>query len=107
MPVSTSGRIHEWATGGALWRCAIAWFKPAVAASSPACARPGASTSATTSGALENWVRLQNEGWDNFHMVADWHMLTTGFEDTSRLQSDTVRHGASTGWRPDSIRRRA
>jgi len=40
-------------------------------------------------GALENWVRLQNEGWQNFHMVADWHMLTTGFEDTSRLQSDT------------------
>jgi tryptophanyl-tRNA synthetase len=39
-------------------------------------------------GALENWVRLQNEGWDNFHMVADWHMLTTGFEDTSRLQAD-------------------
>ncbi|TMQ49445.1 MAG: hypothetical protein E6K73_09970, partial [Candidatus Eisenbacteria bacterium] len=27
-------------------------------------------------GALENWVRLQNEGWQNFHMVADWHMLT-------------------------------
>src|SRR5204863_3354635 len=40
-------------------------------------------------GALENWIRLQNEGWDNFHMVADWHMLTTGYEDTSRLQSDT------------------
>jgi tryptophanyl-tRNA synthetase len=40
-------------------------------------------------GALENWVRLQNEGWRNFHMVADWHMLTTGYEDTSRLQQDT------------------
>jgi tryptophanyl-tRNA synthetase len=39
-------------------------------------------------GALENWVRLQNEGWTNFHMVADWHMLTTGHEDTSRLQDD-------------------
>ena len=39
-------------------------------------------------GALENWVRLQNEGWTNFHMVADWHMLTTGHEDTARLQSD-------------------
>ena len=23
-------------------------------------------------GALENWVRLQNDGWVNFHMVADW-----------------------------------
>jgi tryptophanyl-tRNA synthetase len=39
-------------------------------------------------GALENWVRLQNEGWRNYHMVADWHMLTTGYEDTSRLQDD-------------------
>ena len=39
-------------------------------------------------GALENWVRLQNEGWQNFHMVADWHMLTTGYEDTSHIQSD-------------------
>jgi tryptophanyl-tRNA synthetase len=39
-------------------------------------------------GALENWVRLQDAGWQNYHMVADWHMLTTGFEDTSRLQSD-------------------
>jgi tryptophanyl-tRNA synthetase len=40
-------------------------------------------------GALENWVRLQNAGWENFHMVADWHMLTTGHEDTSRLKEDT------------------
>src|SRR5438093_9397115 len=40
-------------------------------------------------GALENWVRLQNAGWENFHMVADWHMLTTGHEDTSRLREDT------------------
>ncbi len=40
-------------------------------------------------GALENWIRLQNEGWENFCMVADWHMLTTGYEDTSNLQSDT------------------
>jgi len=40
-------------------------------------------------GALENWVRLQNEGWNNFHMVADWHMLTTGYEDTSGLPGHT------------------
>jgi tryptophanyl-tRNA synthetase len=39
-------------------------------------------------GALENWVTLQDQGWENFHMVADWHMLTTGHEDTSQLQSD-------------------
>jgi tryptophanyl-tRNA synthetase len=40
-------------------------------------------------GALENWVRLQDAGWTNFHMVADWHMLTTGYEDTSQLQQNT------------------
>jgi len=40
-------------------------------------------------GALENWVRLQEAGWTNFHMVADWHMLTTGYEDTSHLQQHT------------------
>ncbi len=39
-------------------------------------------------GALENWVRHQNDGWENLHMVADWHMLTTGYDDTSRLQAD-------------------
>ena len=39
-------------------------------------------------GALENWVRYQNEGWENLHMVADWHMLTTGYDDTTRLQND-------------------
>jgi tryptophanyl-tRNA synthetase len=40
-------------------------------------------------GALENWVRLQDSGWTNYHMVADWHMLTTGYEDTTRLQQHT------------------
>lgn len=40
-------------------------------------------------GALENWVRLQDAGWTNYHMVADWHMLTTGYEDTAQLQRNT------------------
>src|SRR5204863_4871842 len=40
-------------------------------------------------GALENWVRLQDEGWTNFHMVADWHMLTTGYDQTAGLQQNT------------------
>jgi tryptophanyl-tRNA synthetase len=35
-------------------------------------------------GALENWIRLQNE-YDSFHMVADWHMLTTDLEHTARI----------------------
>jgi tryptophanyl-tRNA synthetase len=33
-------------------------------------------------GALENWVKLQDEYECNF-LVADWHALTTGYEDTS------------------------
>jgi len=36
-------------------------------------------------GALRNWVELQYQ-YECFFFVADWHMLTTGYEDTSRLQ---------------------
>src|ERR1017187_5648817 len=39
-------------------------------------------------GALQNWVRLQEE-YDSFHFVADWHMLTTGYENTIDLRKDT------------------
>lgn len=38
---------------------------------------------------LENWARLQ-EGNENYYMVADWHTLTTGFNDTSKVQ-DNIR----------------
>lgn len=37
-------------------------------------------------GALRNWVQLQHTH-DAFFFVADWHALTTGYEDTSQLQS--------------------
>jgi len=40
-------------------------------------------------GALENWVSLQGE-FENYHMVADWHSLTTNYEDTSHIWDDTV-----------------
>ena len=40
-------------------------------------------------GALENWVKLQEE-CQNFHMVADWHVLTTSYEDTSSIWQDTL-----------------
>ena len=40
-------------------------------------------------GALDNWVKLQEEGNENFFFVADWHMLTTGYEDTSNLKENT------------------
>src|ERR1700761_2070376 len=35
-------------------------------------------------GALKNWVTLQYE-YECFFFVADWHMLTTGYDDTSKL----------------------
>jgi len=40
-------------------------------------------------GVFENWVRLQNEGNDTFYFVADWHALTTHYEDTSELKINT------------------
>ncbi|MGH8218481.1 MAG: tryptophan--tRNA ligase [Steroidobacteraceae bacterium] len=36
-------------------------------------------------GALHNWVELQYR-YECFFFIADWHMLTTGYEDTSPLQ---------------------
>ena len=39
-------------------------------------------------GALRNWVDLQYQH-DCFFFVADWHALTTGYEDTSRLPEFT------------------
>jgi len=39
-------------------------------------------------GALQNWVRLQDE-YDSFHFVADWHMLTTEYADPGEVRSNT------------------
>lgn len=39
-------------------------------------------------GALENWVKLQGE-YENFHLVADWHLLTTDL-DTSNIKANTI-----------------
>lgn len=36
-------------------------------------------------GALANWVRLQDD-YDCFFAVADWHALTTGYQDTSNVR---------------------
>jgi tryptophanyl-tRNA synthetase len=38
-------------------------------------------------GALRNWVELQYQ-YECYFFVADWHMLTTGYEDTSKLQEN-------------------
>lgn len=39
-------------------------------------------------GALENWVKLQGE-YDNFHLIADYHVLTTQSE-TSQILENTL-----------------
>ena len=38
-------------------------------------------------GALRNWVDLQYQ-YECYFFVADWHALTTGYEDTSALQGN-------------------
>ncbi|HEV7715464.1 MAG TPA: tryptophan--tRNA ligase [Steroidobacteraceae bacterium] len=40
-------------------------------------------------GALRNWVELQYQ-YECYFFVADWHMLTTGYEDTTHVQ-DNIR----------------
>jgi len=40
-------------------------------------------------GALQNWVALQ-DSCENFHMVADWHSLTTDYEDTAQIEPNTI-----------------
>ena len=62
---------------------------PRASASSPACARPGACTSATGSARSQNWVGLQEE-YDCIYCVVDLHALTTGFEDVSRIHEDGI-----------------
>ena len=38
-------------------------------------------------GALKNWVELQSK-YPCIYSVVDWHMLTTGYDDTSKLQEN-------------------
>ena len=40
-------------------------------------------------GALQNWVKLQNTH-DCFFFVADWHALTTDYDNTSQLADNTL-----------------
>ena len=42
-------------------------------------------------GALTNWVELQNrDDYDCFYFVADWHALTSEYNDTSFIKEDTI-----------------
>jgi tryptophanyl-tRNA synthetase len=40
-------------------------------------------------GALENWVRLQEE-YDCFFSIVQWHALTTGYEDTGDIKNNII-----------------
>ena len=54
-------------------------------------------------GALENWVKLQEE-YDCYFTVVDWHALTTGYEDTSDIKrniNDIVIDWISAGLDPE------
>jgi tryptophanyl-tRNA synthetase len=42
-------------------------------------------------GALQNWVRLQNDPeYESFHFVADWHALTSDYSDSSQIAQNTI-----------------
>ncbi len=40
-------------------------------------------------GALDNWVRMQDE-YECFFEIADWHALTTDYADTSRVKQNSI-----------------
>jgi tryptophanyl-tRNA synthetase len=40
-------------------------------------------------GALENWVRMQDE-YECFFVIVDWHALTTDYADTSQIKENSV-----------------
>jgi tryptophanyl-tRNA synthetase len=56
-------------------------------------------------GALDNWVKLQNQGdYDCHYFVADWHALTSDYSDTSLMReniTDMVIDWLSVGLDPD------
>jgi len=44
-------------------------------------------------GALENWVKLQDQ-YECFYFVANWHVLTTNPGGTREIPGDTIEMGA-------------
>src|SRR5258707_9415754 len=43
-------------------------------------------------GALQNWVRLQNNpAYECFYFIADWHALTSDYADTSAVAENTLQ----------------
>jgi tryptophanyl-tRNA synthetase len=48
-------------------------------------------------GALENWVKLQNDPqYESFFFVADWHALTSDYADTSQVAQNSIE--IATDW---------
>jgi len=49
-------------------------------------------------GALENWVKLQNNQheYECFFFIADWHALTSDYADTSQVAQNTIE--IATDW---------
>jgi tryptophanyl-tRNA synthetase len=48
-------------------------------------------------GALENWVKLQNDPqYECFFFVADWHALTSDYADTSQVAQNSIE--IATDW---------
>lgn len=41
-------------------------------------------------GALNNWIKLQNENYQTFYFVADFHALTTDFAHSTHLKEETM-----------------
>jgi tryptophanyl-tRNA synthetase len=42
-------------------------------------------------GALQNWVRLQNDSaYECFYFIADWHALTSDYANTSAIAQNTI-----------------
>ena len=60
---------------------------PRTVASCPACGRPVQLHLGNYHGALANWVELQYR-YECFFFVADWHALTTGYEDTTAFKAN-------------------
>ncbi len=45
-------------------------------------------------GALLNWIKLQEEDYERFYFVADWHALTTGFADSKKMHQNSIEMAA-------------
>ena len=48
-------------------------------------------------GALQNWVKLQNDpSYDCFYFIADWHAMTSDYADTSAIGQNSIE--IATDW---------